>query len=160
MTTTDFLAWFGATTGTFALLWDIYKWRQDGVRLSVEAVTFGIGKPEGITFTISNRGGKPTTLSEVWLTHPADHHWFLRLIPFFHNTRLIFGDRSSALKLPTILNPGEMRTADFSFETDDSLMGNNDYPKLIAAGELHYSIKCSHSNRCHRGLVKTPGLFC
>jgi hypothetical protein len=38
-------------------------------------------------------------------------------------------------------------------------MDGADYPKLIAAGKLHYKIKCSHSDRCKRGLVKTPNLF-
>ena len=75
MTTTDILAWLGATTGTLALLWDIYKWRQDGVQLSVKAVTFGIDKPEGITITISNRGGKPTTLTAICLAYPNKSSW-------------------------------------------------------------------------------------
>jgi hypothetical protein len=158
MTTTDIIAWLGAITGTLALGWDIYKWRQDGVRLAVEAVTFGIDRPEGITFTICNRGGKPTTLSEIWLTHSADA-WFLKLFPLFHNAHRLFYKSHSGLKLPSLLQPGEMRTADYSFKSEDVLMDSDDYPKLIAAGELHYKIKCSHSDRCKRGLVKTPNLF-
>ena len=158
MNTTDILAWLGATTGTLAFAWDIYKWRQDGVRLSVEAVTFGIGKPEGITFTISNRGGKPTTLSEVWLTYPVEH-WFLKHIPIFHNAHRLFYKPKSGLKLPDLLQPGEMRTADYTFETECSPTDTTDYPRLITAKSLYYKVKCSHSNRSLRGQVRTPGLL-
>ncbi len=158
MTTTDILAYIGAATGTIALIWDIFKWFREGVNISVEAVTFGINKPEGITFTISNRGGKPTTLSEVWLTYPVDH-WFLKHIPIFHNAHRLFYKPHSGLKLPDLLQPGKMRTASFSFETDDALIDSDNYPKLIAAGKLHYKVKCSHSNRCQRGRVIPPNLF-
>ena len=37
MTSTDFLAWLGAITGTVALGWDVFKWAHSGANIKVSA---------------------------------------------------------------------------------------------------------------------------
>lgn len=158
MTTTDILAWIGAFTGTAALFWDIYKWKSDGVCLHVEAITFGFIPPEGITFKVCNRGGKATTLTEIWLTIPHKN-WLLRLFSLFQTRERLFSEKKSKVKLPTLIQPGEIWTADYTFVPADQQFNVIDYPELIASRSLSYRIKCSHSNRCLRGLVKSRNQF-
>ena len=153
MTTTGVLAILGACTGTLALIWDIFKWRHDGVHLAVEAITFGFDEPEGFTLTINNRGGKPTTLTEVWLTYPNKDRLAKHFRLLDSAQRLFVTKPNIKFELPNLIQPGEMRTVKICFGQD---IDEEEFPSLIAKRQLYVVVKSSHSSRGQRILV-TPG---
>ena len=159
MTTTDYLAWIGAITGTLALAWDIFKWVHGGVRLSFKAVAVGMEEPEGIKFEICNRGGKPTTIQEVMLMIPQTP-WFLQHYRLFDNRISLSRVAPKQIKLPALLQPGEVWTAIYMLENRQSSDNwDRDYLKLLAENNLCFEVKSSHSNWRTRNRVKPISLF-
>jgi len=70
--TTDFVAWWGAIISTLVFLWDIYKWKTTGPKLSVSTSSNmkalnlpGKENKTWITLHVQNNGDKPTTIMNV-----------------------------------------------------------------------------------------------
>jgi len=67
---TNYAAWWGAVVATIVLVWDIYKWKKTGpkvsLRVSADMETFGIPnneKKKYITVRAINNGDRSTTIT-------------------------------------------------------------------------------------------------
>jgi hypothetical protein len=173
MTGTLVIALWGATLGTVTLAWNLWKWRQESPRVvaSVEAIESFTREDgyAGIRFKIRNRGGKKTTIEQVllyrrhgWLEDGWAGIWFRlsRTLPWQRN---LAGSDSKTVKLPAVLDTGGLWEGWAVLEDDaeagdgaqrhQGVIPDEDIHKLIRAGELRYSVVCSHTSRPLRGLV-------
>ena len=85
--TTDFVAWWGAVVATAVFIWDIYKWKTSGAKISLKTSSnmkaFNIPNKEKDTWivvTVENNGDRPTTITIVALKRYKN--LFFRLFPF------------------------------------------------------------------------------
>ena len=113
MTTTDVAAWIGALTGTFVLLWDIFKWVRSGARIKVSAspnmTGFGsaaqlLGNNTCVVVEAINVGQSKTTI-----THLVGFHyqsWWNRLLRRKPSTTFLVPDPRPGT-LPHVLDIGE-----------------------------------------------------
>jgi len=78
-------AWWGAATGTFAVLWEVFRWLNEGPKLRISASTNmqiiqpGVGvQPEKlVSVTVRNVGTSATTITH--LCGCIYKGWFARL---------------------------------------------------------------------------------
>ena len=112
MSSTDIAAWWGAIVASMVLIWDFYKWRTDGAKLTMRVapnmeIHGGNPEREGITWvvvTIANVGNRATTLKMIGVSH------FNTWIDRWRNNPQrngVFPNPSDVRPLPTMLQPGE-----------------------------------------------------
>ena len=154
--TTDVLAWWGAIVATLVLIWDIIKWRREGVHLTVKIKAVDGLDGKFIRCEICNRGGKATTIKEVVLLTYQDK-FFLRLFRMPAMTRAL--SFCADMNLPFRLDAGSawIRTYEFP-KGEHRSMGEDDYAELIEQGRLNYKVSFSHRSRSVRGRVWEEGI--
>lgn len=109
---TTLAAWWGAIIATVVLLWDFYKWKRSGVDLQLSVrpnmITAGIGEPKDkkfISVTVTNRGDRPTTI-----TNMLGHYYpsrFRRLRGKPEHSFVVANPAFGPAELPCVLKPGE-----------------------------------------------------
>ncbi|MDD4871406.1 MAG: hypothetical protein PHR77_12680 [Kiritimatiellae bacterium] len=157
MTTTTLLALWGAILSSLVAVWDIYKWKKEGIRLSIKVAGIDGIDGKGICCEICNRGGKVTTIREVMLV-TYQKNPFLRLLRMVSSTRNLSASDPS-LNLPFLLVPGGVWTGKYFFSDKNNHPFNDDnYSELLEQGKLYYKVTFSHTDRPARGLVKQDGL--
>lgn len=97
MNLSNVIGLWGALTGTAGLLW---QWRTHGLQVAVTAETRATPFSEGLSVTIRNRGGKPTTIEKIEILSFEQN----RETKYRHNLAGCFRD---TIKLPAKLQPGE-----------------------------------------------------
>ena len=109
---TDIVAWWGAVTGSAVLLWDVYKWKRSGPRLSVSVSSgmnivgfIGIDSHDlFVTVKVVNVGDRATTLTGLGLL--VFRSRLERLLHKHHRSGVVMNPAIG--KLPEVLNPGEV----------------------------------------------------
>jgi len=111
MTSTEIAAWWGAIIASVVLLWDVYKWKTQGpklvMRLSPNMQVWGDPSREGKTWvsvTVSNIGGRPTTIKGVGMEYYPS--WLERLRNCAEKAA-VFPNPNDGFPLPRVLNPGD-----------------------------------------------------
>lgn len=143
MRATDFAAWWGAGVATLVLLWDIYKWKKRGPRVtytvSANMSFYGAGRRLDGTFVtvrVKNRGDAPTTIENMGFAYYKSrwHKIFRRI-----DSQMVVTNAGVPFELPYVVAPGGIW--DGRAQQDESLeaMANNGY--------LECRIACSHSRR-------------
>lgn len=160
MPITDVAAWWGAVIATLVLLWDVYKWRHAGpkVSLDVRSNMFTSGHPEldgKRLFLIgaANNGDRPTTITKLVFAYYGGFWSLLRRKPQY------FFIKSTGLKhtLPHKLEVGET--------WDGSAFHNDEHDEMLKTGYLYAWLYCSdriqpisvrvrRSKRCE--VINTP----
>lgn len=142
MSITDFVAWWGAVIATLVLLWDIYKWRHAGPRLTLKArpnmYFSGLSELDGkrlIFVEVSNNGDRPTTITKLLLVY-YDGLWALirRNAQYF-----LVKNPGIANSLPHKLGVGEEWDG-YTFHTDEN-------EQMLQSGYLYVSLCCSYRTR-------------
>ena len=113
MNASDIAAWFGAVTGSLALLWDIIKWSKAGARLRIsvspDMTALGeakalIGKETCAFVEANNIGDAKTTITHlVAFYYRSRFRRLLRLKP----SRIFFVPDPAPGRLPHVLDKGE-----------------------------------------------------
>jgi len=145
MTATDVAAWIGALTGTFVLLWDIFKWVHSGARIKVSAAPnmtgYGsaaqlLGNKTCVAVEASNVGQSKTTI-----THLVGFHyktWWHRLFRRKPLTTFLVPDPRPGT-LPHVLDTGERWLG--------MIEQNDELARMSRAGYLYVGIYHSTSRR-------------
>ena len=110
MSTTAFVAWWGAALSTIVFFWDIYKYRTAGPRLrfSVQTGMQTINLPEYegnrlILAKVANYGDRPTTITNLGYLYFAKSRFLGNRIP---DKAAIVPNPSTIQPLPFELKPG------------------------------------------------------
>ncbi len=81
----DYIAWWGAISGTLALLWEIYAWRASKPSIRIDLVRIGkcttetfLGEQYLATIDFTNVGDKRTTVTQITYSHYRNWFDFLR----------------------------------------------------------------------------------
>jgi len=153
---TEVIAWWGAILATIVFLWDVYKWRRDRFFLHVGAVGGAGVEEDQVRVSISNRGGKATTIEGIFLSNYRYILWAMLLRGrrrSLFKTNLPVAAKEKHL-LPAVLQPGEVfrTTADLNVDRRDPL-AEDDLRELAIEGRLFLHVKCSHANRAYRTRV-------
>lgn len=111
MDMSEIAAWWGATVATLVLMWDVFKWRNDGpklgIRLSPNMKVFGDPLREDktwITVTVSNNGSRATTIKSIGM------EYYTGAIAKLRNKvdqAAIFPRTNDEHPLPVVLYPGQ-----------------------------------------------------
>lgn len=141
MTATEWAAWFGAVTGSGALLWDIYKWKTAGPKLRVRASAGWrlISEPPDsttyINVEVSNVGSAATTLKE--LAFRPVPTWWQRVT------------RTASPRQYTVLNPLFARSLPLKLEAGERWSGfavqDGKLDELLRCRRLHCLVYHSYS---------------
>lgn len=141
---TLFIALWGAILSTVVFLWDIYKWRTAGpkLRFVMQAYMEPVNWPEHdgkrfITFTVTNYGDRPTTITDLGYFYYRNRRWISRKTPP-DKCALVVGP-SPAQPLPFELKPGT-RWIGMTFQTPD-------IEQLSREGKLFFLLHHSHSEK-------------
>ena len=169
---TLYIAIWGAVLGTVTFAWNIWKWRQENPHIvaTVEALRSSWSEANfaGIRLTIRNRGGKKTTVEEIYFYRRL--LWFeygfssvlprlFKEIPWQQNAGV---SNPETVKLPVILDVNGVWEGFVSLQLNDpdnekelrQIDRNRELEKMLQSEQLRYSIICSHTSRRLRGLVK------
>ena len=138
---TDVVAWWGAVTATFVLLWDVYKWKTSGPKIRFCAKpnmkTVNIPSREGKTWisaTAENIGTGATTITHLCFQYYRNY--FKKLIKKPDSSFVVGGAEATPNQsIPYVLNPGTIWQG-LALQTDElKKMSREGY--LIC--ELYYS---------------------
>ena len=169
---TLFLAIWGAVLGTLTFLWNLLKWHHEKPQIiaAVQAVEsfWTENSFAGIRLTLRNRGGKKTTVEEIFLYQQP--RWFefglfgvlLRLrrqAAWRHNVSV---SNAKTAKLPAVLDVNEVWEGFIPLEANEpdnademrQIDINRPIAESLKSGNLRYSIQCSHTSQRLRGLVR------
>ena len=169
---TLFIAIWGVILGTVTLIWNIVRWRQEKPRITatVEALEsfWSENNFRGIRLTIRNRGGKRTTIEQVFFYERTP--WFKygfesvleRLGKEIEWQQNVGVANQKTVKLPVVLDVNEMWEGFVQLETnepdnEDELRQVENNHRLLGplkSGNLRFSIQCSHTKRRVRGLIR------
>lgn len=168
---TLYIAIWGAVLGTVTFVWNIWKWRQESPCIveTVEAVKSHWNENEyaGIRLILRNRGGKKTTVEEIFLCQRprwSEWGWYCVLfrvrgeVTWQHNVGV---SNPKTAKLPVVLDVNEVWKGFIPLELNDpdneeelhQLERNREPLEILKSGKLRYSIQCSHTRRRIRGWV-------
>ena len=168
---TFYLAVWGAVLATVSLAWNFWKWRLDSPRVveTIEAVKslWSENAYAGIRLTLRNRGGKKTTVEEIFFyrrPHWLEHGFYSVLCRLRREAdwqQNVGNSSPETVKLPVILDVNGVWEGFIPLELDDpdnekelrQLDRNREILKTLKSGNLRYSIKCSHTNSRIRGRV-------
>ena len=139
--TTVIVAWWGAVTATFVLLWDVYKWKTSGPKIRFYAKpnmkTVNMPSHEGKTWigaTAENIGTGATTITNLCFQYYKN---FFKKVIKKSDSSFVVGraEATPSQSIPYILNPGTIWQG-LSLQTDEfEKMSREGY--LIC--ELYYS---------------------
>ncbi len=112
--TTDFVAWWGAIIATLVFIWDIYKWKSTGskvtLRTQLNMKSINIPSREGKTWifiTAQNNGDRASTITVVGLKHYKNA--IMKIMRKASNSFVVPGvEATSNQSIPFILNPGSI----------------------------------------------------
>lgn len=145
MELTQIVAWIGATTGSLALVWDIYKWRHAGPKIDLEArpnmvayggLQYSMGTGAKIMVEVTNRGDRPTTLTHlVGYQYASVLHKFLRR----KAKRTIIIQDPQTGKIPDKIHPGDRWIG--TVDQNEQILG------MAADGALYLAVICNHKKR-------------
>lgn len=114
MSTTAFVAWWGATLSTIVFLWDIYKYRRAGpkLRFSVHTGLESVNMPQYqgkrlILANVTNYGDRPTTITNLGYVYFTKRRFLGNKIP---DKAAIIPIPSTTQPLPFELRPGTLWT--------------------------------------------------
>jgi hypothetical protein len=132
MSTTDFLAWWGAVVATLVALWDVFKWWQSGSKLHVRALPNMRAYQEGrgtlpgefILVKVVNRGNSKTTLTTIALVHYASKWKQLRRRTDF---QALIPTPGHGHALPMVLDVGEEWAGTITRNPDIDRLARNGY---------------------------------
>lgn len=115
MTSTDFVAWWGATIATFVAIWDIVKWKRSGAKVVVSATPHmqehGPGAdPSRLYIFVAavNTGGAPATLTHCvgyWYSN-----WFKMVARKPDNSFVVVNNAGLGAQLPHEVSIGQQWT--------------------------------------------------
>lgn len=127
MTFFDILAIIGTSTGSIALLWDIFKWRSSQASISIivsaNMVEFGVNtsklsNDKLARVTVINDGWKPVSITHLYLTYYDN--MLKRLIG--RHRKQFFVPSPEPGKIPTHLDLGEYWIGAFDQSDDVEMM--------------------------------------
>lgn len=139
---TEIAAWVGAVTGLSALLWDFYKWKTAGPKLTI-SISTGMkmtqDRDKDATYVIAhvrNNGTTATTLTTMAL---ATYRSWLARVRMKHTKAFVVPKPLHAEPLPFKLNVGEQWTG--------IVKQTAELDALIGTGKLWCQIYHSWSGR-------------
>lgn len=84
----DYIAWWGAVSGTLALFWEMYTWHASKPSIRIDSVGLCKGTTESLlgeqylaTITFTNVGDQKTTVTEISYSHYRSWFDFFRRRP-------------------------------------------------------------------------------
>ena len=141
--TTTLVAWWGAVIATVVLLWDVYKWRHGGPKVTMQVRTgmaiYGDEEMKGKTLVVAdvtNTGDRATTLINMTMTwYPSRWLWLL----------------GKPKQQFFVKNPGRHAGFPHKLEVGDTWNGFIDQDealgKLAQEGLLYCNLYCSSQKR-------------
>ena len=170
-TITTIIAVWGAVLGTLTFFWNVLKWRQESPQISacVEAVE-SFSKDDcysGIRLKIRNRGGKKTTVENIFLfSQPSWARFVPRRVAWSLSPescweRNIAASHLKSAVLPVVLDINGVWSGFIPFEANDEddeeelrdADKSRDLAKALRIGKVRYSIVCSHTNTRKNGVI-------
>ncbi len=149
MTATEIAAWWGAIVATLVFLWDIYKWKTRGPRLSMRLsphmVVIGDPRREGktwVTVTVTNTGDQPTTIKSLALEYYTSVWKRIRIRA---EKAFVVASPNDHYPLPRVLNPGDEW---MGFMPQDR--GDIDLEAMSRNGYLVVLLSQSHTDKALR----------
>lgn len=146
MTATEIAAWWGAVVATLVFLWDIYKWKTRGpkisMRLSPHMIVMGDPRREGrtwVTVTVTNIGDQPTTIKSLGFEYYTSC-W--KRIRKRTEKAFVVTNPSDRYPLPLVLNPGDEWVGFTPQDRDDI-----DLETMSRNGHLLASLSQSHTDK-------------
>jgi len=145
MSASDIAAWFGAITGSVALLWDVVKWSKTGPRVRVSvapnmtavgAAEILLGKDPCVLVEANNVGDAKTTITHLVGFYYAS--WLRRVFRLKPTQTLVVPDPRPG-KLPHVLDTGERWVG--------MMEQNEDLAKMSRDGYLYCGVHHSTSRR-------------
>ena len=145
MELTQTVAWIGATTGSLALVWDIYKWLHTGPKIDIEVrpnmvayggLQYSMGKGAKIMVEVTNLGDRPTTL-----THLVGYQYASVLHKFLGRKakRTIIIQDPQTGKIPDKIHPGDRWIG--------TIDQNEQVLRMAEDGALYLAVVCNHKKR-------------
>ena len=155
MSSTAFVAWWGAILSSVVFLWDVYKYRSAGpkLRFSVQTGMQSINMPEYegrtlILAKVANRGDRPTTITNLGYL-------------YFQKRRLL--GKNIADKAAIVPNPSRAQPLPFELKPGAEWMGfaiqDAEIEKWATGGTLYMMLYHSHDEKGlrHRVVIRqTP----
>ncbi len=154
-TQTTALAVWGAVLGTLSFAWNVWTWLRSRPRIAVKVELREMLDEAAICYEIRNRGDKPTTVEEIMLVKYQDG--LPGLLHLFEHVENVSAKYRATAKLPVQLSPGDVWKGHSLMPGERSLM-EMDKLALIAKGQLHFKIRCAHTDRLLSGKVTTEKL--
>lgn len=160
---TEALAIWGSSVSTVALVWQIFQWVKSNPRIAVNAHMVeghSTDVDDSISFELRNRGRQPTTIEEIMFV--AHSSWFARLTRYPDLIENVWVGNESTMKLPVILEPGEVWKGSCPLEARHERGGLSDHKtrrERFAAGKLFYRVRCAHTDSLISGTVKPENFF-
>jgi hypothetical protein len=171
-TITTFVAVWGAVLGTLTFIWNLLKWRQERPQISacIEAVE-SLSRDNcysGIRLKIRNRGGKKTTVENIFLYRRASWNEFgvRSVFMLFYRQpgweQNVAGSRLKTAVLPAVLDINGVWEGSIPFEANDEdseeelrqVERSRNLAEVLRIGKVRYSIVCSHTNARKTGSVR------
>jgi hypothetical protein len=141
---TNYAAWWGAVVATIVLVWDIYKWKKTGpkvsLKVSADMQTFGSSfnnkVKKYVTVRAINSGDKSTTITNLACRYYKN--WLSKI-------------RNKPYKFFCIVSPGITGPIPYNLEPGkvwDGFIGQTkEIEKMATEGILVCELYISHSNR-------------
>lgn len=130
MTPSDYAAWYGAAIATVVLVWDVVKWVRSGPRIIVQAMA------GSASYQIDQIIGKDITL--VRIANNGDSATTLSTWRFLYRPKGFLQEKQAVAM-------------------DDTIVGHNQTPKMIAPGEVWQGVAREPPNFAH--LIQSGRVF-
>ena len=141
---TGFLAIWGATLSTVAILWDIYKWKTTGPNIKMRLMTgmqsYNIPEYQDMTLVVAvatNRGDRPTTITHLGLAYYDS--WWKAMLCKRASAYAFIAIPSSTQPVPFELKPG--------VEWSGMIEQNSKLEEWARNGWLYVTISHSHDRK-------------
>lgn len=148
---TTILAVWGAVLSTVTVIWNLWRWRQEKPLIVAKAMLCGTGKDKCIRIEIRNRGGRPTTLEDVWLVKYMDG--IAGLLRFQARTTYLAAKFGKRINLPVMLAAGGVWKEDVPLWDGERTPSDDDREELVEKGLLYFKVCCAHTDRRVAGKV-------
>lgn len=129
MDASTWAAWWGAVSGSLAVVWEVFRWANSGPRLQILAspdmqlITpgYGIDETRYINVVVTNSGDSPTTITHFCAC--TYRNWFDRLRR--KKSQLFVINTGQEAPIPYKIEPGERWSAMTPQKQAMELAGNN-----------------------------------
>jgi hypothetical protein len=156
LSSTDWIAGWGALAGTASLAWNVWTWRRDCARVDVAAKYHDAGGEPWISYKIRNRGSRPTTIEDVQLITIAEGVFGMFGLP--EQTSYLGATHPETIAVPAALAPGGYWEGSSAVSQENRHLPQ-DIESAVKSRRLHCRVSFAHTPQRVRALVREEGIL-